>query len=195
MVPPSRMSTTISGVSTLLASSITYLPFGPLTGLAYGNGLSLMKDYDNQYRVSSIAAGSVLSLVYQYSPDGNILSVSDALNPTTSALETSGDYVYEEGSNVLTSISGPQPATFVSDYNGNIISENTRTYAYDPLNRLVTVSEGGTQIASYTYNGLNQRTKKAAQAGTVIFHYDPQGHLIAETNNTEIGRASCRERV
>jgi|GEM_PF-4041907 len=188
MVPPSRMSATTSGVSMPLASSITSLPFGPLTGLAYGNGLSLMKDYDDQYRVSSIVAGSVLSLVYQYSLDGNILSVSDALNPTTSAQETSGDYAYgeelQERPNVLASISGPQPATFVSDNNGNIVSENTRAYAYDPLNRLITVSEGGTQIASYTYNGLNQRTKKTTQAGTIIYHYDPQGHLVAETDNT-----------
>jgi len=179
-----QVNATISGNHVALASSITSLPFGPLTGLAYGNGLSLMKDYDNQYRVSSIAAGSVLSLVYQYSLDGNILSISDALNPTTSALETSGDYAYEEGSNVLASISGPQPATFVSDNNGNIVSENTRAYAYDPLNRLITVSEGGTQIASYTYNGLNQRTKKTTQAGTIIYHYDPQGRLVAETDNT-----------
>ena len=29
---------------------------------------------------------------------------------------------------------------------------------------------------------MNQRMKKVAGAGTKIFHYDPQGHLIAETN-------------
>jgi len=32
------------------------------------------------------------------------------------------------------------------------------------------------------YNGVGQRIKKMTQTGTKIFHYDPQGHLIAETN-------------
>ncbi len=39
-------------------------------------------------------------------------------------------------------------------------------------------------IAEYTYNGAGQRIKKVAQTETKIFHYDPRGHLIAETNQT-----------
>jgi len=37
-------------------------------------------------------------------------------------------------------------------------------------------------IAEYVYNGLSQRIKKTLPGETRIFHYDPQGHLIAETN-------------
>ena len=51
-----------------------------------------------------------------------------------------------------------------------------------PLNRLITVSDSGTQIAAYTYNALNQRMKKVTSTGTKIFHYDLAGHLIAESN-------------
>ena len=82
------------------------------------------------------------------------------------------------------SITGPAPVIYDSDLSGNTILENNRVYGYDSLNRLITVTDSGTQIAAYTYNALNQRTKKVTGAGTKIFHYDLQGHLIAETNGS-----------
>ncbi|OPY67215.1 MAG: putative deoxyribonuclease RhsC [Syntrophorhabdus sp. PtaU1.Bin002] len=180
-----QVNTTLSGISKTLASSITYLPFGGITGLTYGNNLSLTQTYDNQYRISSSTVGSLLNLVYGYDANGNITSIIDTISPSGGApLETSATYTYKQGSNVLMSISGASPATFTSDTNGNITSENTRVFVYDLLNRLITVSDSGSQIASYTYNALNQRMKKITGTGTTIFHYDPQGHLIAETNNT-----------
>jgi RHS repeat-associated protein len=41
--------------------------------------------------------------------------------------------------------------------------------------------EGETPVVEYVYNGLNQRIKKILPTGTKIFHYDLQGHLVAET--------------
>ncbi|OPX99190.1 MAG: putative deoxyribonuclease RhsC [Syntrophorhabdus sp. PtaB.Bin006] len=180
-----QVNTTLSGISKTLASSITYLPFGGITGLTYGNNLSLTQTYDNQYRISSITVGSLLNLSYGYDANGNITSIIDTISPSNGApLETSATYTYKQGSNVLMSISGASPTTLTSDDNGNITSENTRVFVYDLLNRLITVSDSGSQIASYTYNALNQRMKKITGTGTTIFHYDPQGHLILETNNT-----------
>lgn len=182
-----QVSAMMNGAPTTLASSITYLPFGGITGLTYGNRLSLIQEYDNQYRVSSIAAGSVFDLGYSYDANGNIISAVDPVNPTAGVPhDPTGVYSYEQGSNVLLAISGPSPRTFISDLNGNTIADNNRVYEYDGLNRLVTVTENAAQIAAYTYNALNQRMKKAASTGTKIFHYDQQGRLIAET--TEHGR-------
>ncbi len=58
----SQVSTTLNGNPKTLASAITYLPYGGITGLTYGNGLSLSQGYDNQYRISSIVTGSILNL-------------------------------------------------------------------------------------------------------------------------------------
>ena len=76
----SGVSTTFSGNTRTLASSISYAPFGGITGLIYGNGLSLTQDYDNQYRISSIITGSLLYLAYNYDANGNITSIVDAVN-------------------------------------------------------------------------------------------------------------------
>ena len=58
------------------------------------------------------------------------------------------------------------------------------TYVYNLSNQLIRVLDGGNQIAEYTYNGAGQRIKKIAQGTTTIYHYDLQGHLIAETTSS-----------
>jgi len=177
-----QVSATVNGSPATLASSFTYLPFGGIAGLIYGNNLSLIQENDNQYHISSIAVGTVLDLTYGYDENGNITSILDAINPPGGEpAEPTGVYSYEQTSNVLTAITGSSSSTFVTDENGNITAENNRVYTYDSLNRLVMVTDTGTPIASYAYNALNQRMKKVTAAGTKVFHYDPQGKLIAET--------------
>ncbi|OPX99192.1 MAG: putative deoxyribonuclease RhsC [Syntrophorhabdus sp. PtaB.Bin006] len=156
---------------------------GSITGLTYGNNLSLTRTYDNQYRISSITVGSLLNLVYGYDANGNITSIIDAISPSGGApLETSATYTYQQGSNKLTHIEAPVSWDFGYDANGNITSENTRTFTYDRLNRLITVRDSPQVASYYYYNALNQRTRKTTPTSTKIFHYDTRGHLIAETN-------------
>lgn len=180
-----QVSTTLNGNPKTIASAITYLPFGGITGVIYGNGLSLTQGYDNQYRISSIATGSVLNLIFGYDPNGNIISILDAVNPSGGeVLETPGTYTYQTGTNKLTHIEGTPPIDFGYDANANITSETGWTYVYDLSNQLIRVSSGTTQVAEYTYNGAGQRIKKVTQRETRIFHYDLKGHLIAETNQS-----------
>jgi RHS repeat-associated protein len=179
----SQVSTTLNGNPKTLASTITYLPYGGITGLTYGNGLSFSQGYDNQYRISSITAGSILNLTFGYDPNGNITSVADAINPSGGEpLENPEAYSYQQGTNRLTHIEGTPSIDYGYDENGNIATENTWTYVYDLSNQLIRVLDGTNQIAEYTYNGSGQRIKKVTQTETRIFHYDLAGHLIAETN-------------
>jgi len=181
----SQVSTTLSGQPKNLASSISYLPFGKITGLTYGNGLSLTQGYDNQYRISSIITGSILNLTFGYDPNGNINSILDAVNPPGGqAFEVPGTYTYQQGTNKLTHIAGTPPIDYGYDANGNITTENTLTYVYDLSNQLIRVLENTNQIAEYTFNGVGQRIKKVTQTETRIFHYDLLGHIIAETNQS-----------
>jgi len=181
----SQVSTTLNGNPKTLASAITYLPYGRITGLTYGNGLSLTQGYDNQYRISPIVVGSILNLTYGYDPNGNINSILDAINPPGGqALETPGTYSYQTGTNKLTHIEGTPSIDYGYDSNGNITTENTWTYIHDMSNQLVRVLSGGNQVAEYTFNGAGQRIKKVTQTETRIFHYDLLGHIIAETNQS-----------
>ena len=157
----SQVSTTLNGNPRTLASAITYLPYGGITGLTYGNGLSLTQGYDNQYRISSIVTGSILNLTFGYDPNGNITSIFDVVNPPGGeVLETPGAYTYQQGTNRLAHIEGAPPIDYGYDPNGNITTENTWTYVYDLSNQLVRVLAGSNQVAEYTYNGAGQRIKK-----------------------------------
>jgi RHS repeat-associated protein len=181
----SQVSTTLNGNPKTLASNITYLPFGGITGLTYGNGLTLTQGYDNQYRISSIAAGSILNLTFGYDPNGNIISVLDVVNPPGGeVLEAPGTYSYQQATNKLTHIDGTPIFDFGYDANGNIISANNRAFIYDLSNQLVRVEDNGTTIAQYVYNGIGQRTKKNAQGSVRIFLYNHLGYLISETTDT-----------
>ncbi len=168
-------------------TNITYLPFGGITGLTYGNGLTLARGYDNQYRISSIVTGSILNLAFGYDPNGNIVSILDVVNPPGGeVLETPGAYTYQQGTNKLTHIEGIPVFDFGYDPNGNITSANNRTFIYDLSNQLIRVEDNGTAIAQYVYNGIGQRIKKNAQGSVRIFHYNHLGYLISET--TEAGQ-------
>ena len=180
----SQVSTTVNGNPKTLASAITYLPYGGITGLTYGNSLTLTQGYDNQYRISSIVVGSILNLSYGYDANGNITSITNPDPPGGEVLEAPGVYTYQTGTNKLTHIEGTPPIDFGYDANANITSETGWTYVYDLSNQLIRVLQDTTQVAEYIYNGAGQRIKKVTQTETRIFHYDLRGHLIAETNQT-----------
>ena len=168
----------------LLASGISYLPYGGINGLTYGNGLSLSHGYDNQYRISSIIVGSIMSRTYGYDPNGNIASIIDAIEPSgNEVFEDAGIYTYQQTTNKLTQVQGELNIIYGYDANGNITSANNRTFTYDLSNRLIRVENNGTTVGEYVYNANNQRIKKIVQGATRIFHYDLAGRLIAETND------------
>jgi RHS repeat-associated protein len=145
----------------------------------------LTQGYDNQYRISSILAGSILNLTFGYDPNGNVISIVDANNPTgVEDLENPETYSYQTGTNKLIHIETTPPIDIGYDENANITTETGWTYVYDLSNQLIRVFAGASQVGEYTYNGAGQRIKKVTQTETRIFHYDLWGHLIAETNQS-----------
>ncbi|MDB5973682.1 MAG: hypothetical protein JWR07_442, partial [Nevskia sp.] len=71
-----------------VASGGSYLPYGPLTGFTYGNGLANSAGYDADYRIASLhtaqGATTVQSLQYGYDADSNITAITDNLTGTRS---------------------------------------------------------------------------------------------------------------
>jgi RHS repeat-associated protein len=54
-----------------LASAISYLPFGPLKTLTWGNGIQLTRQYDQDYQLAGQTIGSWQS-TYSFDANGNI---------------------------------------------------------------------------------------------------------------------------
>ena len=70
-----------SGTTSNVATSVTYQPFGPLTSLTYGNGLTLTRTYNTNYWLTEIqvknGATALLDLGYQYYDDGRLGEIDD----------------------------------------------------------------------------------------------------------------------
>ena len=197
-----------------LATNINYKPFGGMSSLTYGNGIAGTLGYDNQYRVSSIAAGAVMSLTYPtYDANGNITTITNVLD-TTKNKSFTYDTLDRLSTATSTGIWGSLGWTY--DGVGNRQAEGSTVYTYYPgTNKLSgaggtsfgydnngnTTSETarsytynqnqrmiqavkGAMTANYTYNGNGQRVKKVVSGTTTIFHYDQRGQLIAESDGS-----------
>ncbi|MDD4964570.1 MAG: hypothetical protein PHI11_11710 [Gallionella sp.] len=162
------------------------------------NGKALSIDYDAASQISSI--NDPLNLAntakYTYDPLSRLTSYNtqntqvqgfsydaNSNRSTQTVGSTVNNYSYAPGSNRLASIqAGGATQSFISDANGATLSDATRQYAYDLRGRLtqVTTAQG---IISYEVNALGLRVRKqiATPASDTLYHYDAQGHLIAES--------------
>jgi len=116
------------------------------------------------------------SLVWTYDPIGNRLTQKD--NAGTDV------YSYQPNSNRLAGVTGTAPVTFTFDGNGNMVTENTRSYIYNQNQRLITAAEASSTLGEYVYNAKGQRTTKTVSGVTTVFHFDQNGQLIAETSDS-----------
>jgi YD repeat-containing protein len=55
-----------------LATNVNYKPFGEMTTITYGNGLTGSIGYDNQYRIVSMTTGTFQNLTYADDAEGSI---------------------------------------------------------------------------------------------------------------------------
>jgi RHS repeat-associated protein len=62
--------------------------------------------------------------------------------------------------------------TFTYDLNGNLTGDGVKTYEWDAANRLVAVKQGGSTLASFTYDGNGRRATKTAGGTTTTYVYD-----------------------
>lgn len=158
-----NLSVTVDGGPPLaLASNATYKPFGPLTSLSLGNGLTETRTYDQRYQPATIqvTGGSTL-LNWSYTLDavGNITAIADLLNPADNRT-----FVYQDLYYFLTQGNGPWgPRTWTYDKIGDRLTEKrgavTDTYSY-PTNagggrnpKLQSVAEGDGGARQYSYDG------------------------------------------
>jgi RHS repeat-associated protein len=196
-----------------LASSINYKPFAGVSSLTYGNGIAGSIGYDNQYRITSITAGTVMNLGYPtYDANGNITAINNVIDPTKNK-----SFTYDTLDRLQTANAAGIWGSLGWAYDGagNRLTENLNNYTYTPnTNKLNsangisfgydnngnTTTEGarqyiynqnqrliqvnnGATTAYYTYNGNGQRAKKVVNGISTVFHYSLNGQIIAESDS------------
>lgn len=124
-------------------------------------GESWTYTYDSLDRLlaATNASDATLSQSFSYSPSGNILTNSKL--PGAYAYPVPGAGVIRP--HAMTQVAG---AAVGYDANGNILSRNTGSYAWDDANRLQRMSAGG---ATFSYDAFDQRVKKTSVAGTSFY--------------------------
>jgi YD repeat-containing protein len=119
-----------SSGSSSYASAATYLPFGPLTSLTFGNGTVKTMQYDDRYRVTrnTLAFGGTTIADYAYASDatGNITQIHDALDASYNR-----DFGYDDLNRLTAANSGAS-------------LWGVGAYHYDRMGNLLSLDLGGT---------------------------------------------------
>ncbi|MBN0989812.1 RHS repeat protein [Amphritea pacifica] len=141
----------------VVASNITYQPFGDVEALTWGNGLVLNRVFDQDGRLIQQDTSTLTTLDYVYDPVGNIITQTtngsdapfeyDALNRLTSEESVLGreQYIYDEVGNRLDRLID------IEQTDGSIKVGHAWSTFSEESNRLATHYIGGTVV--HTENG------------------------------------------
>jgi len=191
------------GTRTVLLNNAAYEPFGPVTGWTYGNGRTLSRSYDLDYRPKTVfdPASGGLSLGYGYNTVGELVELKDGLLATTQAKydydtlgrltvtrdgtdinETALDtYGYDKTGNRTSLLHGGITDTYVYPANSHRLSSVAGVArGYDAVGN--TTSIGGA-AKEFVYNA-NDRMQQVKQGGVVTmgYRYNAKGERVAATN-------------
>jgi len=172
-----------------VASSVGYLPFGPLQSLTYGNGLSLTRTYDANYWLSEtlVAALGVtrLDLSFGRNADGQVTSVTDNASSGRGA-----SFGYTDAGR-LNAATGPWGAdAYTYDGAGNrtdmartvaSVTTHTTSILASTSNQVSQVQDGsGGTLRTLTYRtGGDLSGDTAASSGPAYtYSYDARKRLI-----------------
>jgi len=179
MTPP-------SGAASTAVSAVTYQPFGPISGYTLGNGQTIARAYDANYRLTDLTSPA-FTLHVARDAMGDITAIGNApgANP---AIET---YAYDPLYRLTT----------VTEAGGSVLESVTYNQAGDRL----TKTGSGLDTGTYTYNtnthqlnavgsnalsvDANGNTTVMTQAGSTYgFGYSDRNRLIvAQLAGTTVG--------
>ncbi|MFL0798894.1 MAG: hypothetical protein K6L80_00475 [Agarilytica sp.] len=171
-----------NGTQTILASNITYLPFGPMQTLTYGNGLVTTKTFDQDYRLDTQSTDSIQSLDLDYDNANNIQAITDLVD----AGKTQG-FTYDDLHRLSTADGTYGDQGFDYDLVGNRTQlnqdGNINTYAIsNNSNRIDAVT--GVNPITYQYDTVGNTTQK----DSMTFDYNQANRMkTAKVNGVAVG--------
>jgi RHS repeat-associated protein len=203
-----------ASVASTLVSSAAYLPFGPETQIAYGNGTTKTMLYDTRYRVqqNKLTGSSGVIAQYDYQEDaaGNITQIHDATDPVFNR-----DFAYDELQRLVTANSGASlwgTGMYSYDAMGNMLSTSVtpaKSFSYDGTTpKLLAVATVGVShslsydaagnetgyIANRTYSSRNQLlavTDSSPAGHTISYGYDGRGIRVTRSESP-VGTGTAR---
>ncbi|AZR23794.1 RHS repeat protein [Xanthomonas vasicola] len=198
--------TQAGGSRQVLLGNATYYPFGPAAGWTYGNGRTLARQYDLDYRPQAIqdTRPGGLDVGFGFDPAGNLTALTPAGN-TTPEISLGYDTLGR-----LTGLKDGSTGTLIDGYSydatGNRLSAKvgtaTQTYTYPTDSHRLsavagvartydatgnTTAIGGT-ARQYTYDTTGRMTQaRRAGAVTMNYRYNGKGEQVRRflgTTNT-----------
>ena len=166
-----------SGTVQSLASNIDYQPFGPIKSLDFGNGLTLTRTHDLDYKLTGQDTPGIQSLSFGHDAVGNIDMLTDAIDSNQSQ-----SFGYDDLYRLDSALGSYGTLDYSYDPVGNRLTEDhdsdNTVYAYSPnSNRLsgMTGSDARTIVhdASGNITTINART----------FAYGDHGRLVEVLDN------------
>lgn len=151
----------VSAGATPIITAASYLPFGPMTSLTFGNGTTRSTTFDNRYRVQEnklTGPSSVIAdLTYGEDNTGNITAIHDALDARYNR-----DLGYDDLNRLVTANSGSA-------------LWGAGAYTYDSMGNMQTLQVG--RSATFSYAGTTPKLASVIDNGvTKTIAYDNAGN-------------------
>lgn len=191
--------------SVTLARDLTYLPFGPLKSLTWGNGITLQRTYDQDYFLTAQAVADK-SNIYSYDQNGNITRIQNNHFGDTSYAYDSMDrlvekddassqqtYSYDAGGNRIKSthrfkgFEQEKPSTQVSyrygESSNRLVKINDQSITTDPTGNIISDQPH----RQTTYNDNNRMTSaNIGDMPPIHFHYNATGQRIRKETSAQV---------
>jgi len=187
----------------IVATDISYLPFGPITLMTYGNDLQGVITYDLDYRISTMSVSSsnpLKDIIYEYDASDNVIAVlnnadqSQNVNYSYDNLDRLSDalsldhlmsYEYDAtGNRLLLSIDGEEELYVYSGDSHRLEQRGEHYYQYDVAGNTLS---NGTYDFEYSTNGEFVAVFKGEQT-IAEYSYNALGQRATKTANTDAER-------
>ena len=194
----SQVSTTAppnaGGAMQIVASNITYQPFGGVRSYQFGNGQIYNRTYDLDGRIAAYGVSSQ-GVSLGYDPAGRIITIDDAasgnsntygydnVDRLTSAVTPVATYGYtydlvgNRRSKTVGTITDTYTYAATSNQLASVTGANSRSFSFDPNGS--TLGDGNNQ---YSYDARGRMASATSANGTAFFHVNALGQRVRKTS-------------
>ncbi|WP_341809371.1 RHS repeat-associated core domain-containing protein [Xanthomonas oryzae pv. oryzicola] len=152
--------------------SFAYDNANRLTTQTLPNQVQTVYTYNNADQVTGMAWGkagqpALGSLGYGYNTVGQLIAQTGTHAPQALPAASSGN-TFDDNNRQISA----NNVALSYDESGNLLSDGSRIYVWDDRDRLSQIQQGGTTIASFSYDALGRRSAKTEGGTSTQYLYD-----------------------